>query len=239
MGHTMTLAGRQFRSYFNGPIAYIAIVFSLVLVGVGFYWWPLAFFLRDQVTARDFFAAVHYVNYFAIPPLTMGLIAEEKATGTLETLMTMPVKESEVILGKFLGAFGVYAVYLLLTLSYPISISFLGDLDWGPVFSGYIGLILQGASIIGVGLMASALTRTQLVALFITWFITIGLAALDLMAIFMSADVARFFNAVSFDFHLADMRRGVIATRDIFFFLSITVIAVMVSYRALESRRWS
>lgn len=239
MSNTMAIAGRQFRSYFNGPIAYIVIVFSLVLLGVAFYWWPLAFFLRGVVTTRDFFAAVHYINYFTIPALAMGLIAEEKASGTLETLMTMPVSEAEVVVGKFLGALGVYGVYLTMTLAYPISISRLGDLDMGPVFSGYVGLLLQGSALIAVGLMASSLTRTQLVALFLGWFISLTFAALDLMGVLLSPETARLFSAISFDFHLADMRRGVIAVRDVLFFLSVITVSLMVSYRSLESRRWS
>ena len=114
MQNLLTIAGRQFRSYFNGAIAYIIVCFILLVVG--FYFWE-TFFLYRRATAREFFSLMSLLNYLALPALTMGLLAEEKRTGTIEILITMPVTETQVILGKFLGVLGLYAVVLLLNAS--------------------------------------------------------------------------------------------------------------------------
>ncbi len=238
MQSALTIAGRQFRSYFNGPIAFIVLIFSLVLLGVFFFWWPNAFFIRGRVSVRELFSIIHYTNYLTIPALTMGLIADERASGTLETLLTLPVRDADVVLGKFLGTLGLYTIFLALTLPYPFAINTLGTLDWGPVFTGYLGLFFQGSALIGVGLMASSFTRTQLVALFAGWAIAIVFAAVDLFLPLVPAGLTTPLEFISFDYHLTDFRRGVIAIRDILFFLSVTAIALMVAFRSLESRRW-
>lgn len=236
MQNLLTIAGRQFRSYFNGAIAYIVVSFLLLLVG--FYFWE-TFFLYRRATAREFFSIMSLLNYLALPALTMGLLAEEKRTGTIELLITMPVRDADVILGKFLGVLGLYGVVLLLTLPYPISVSMLGDLDWGPVFAGYVSLLLQGAAILAIGLMASSLTNNQLIALFSTWAFTITFFLIDKFLPLAPLNLTGFLEFMSFDAHLDSMRRGVIAMRDLLFFGSITVFSLMVAFRALESRRWN
>jgi ABC-2 type transport system permease protein len=145
MSHILTIGGRQFRSYFNGPVAYIVI--CIVMLTLGFFFWN-TFFLYGRASAREMFRWLGLILVFALPALTMGLLAEEKRTGTIELLITMPVTEAQVIVGKFLGVLGLYAVLLVLTLAYPISVSTLGNLDWGPVWSGYLGLFLQGAAVL-------------------------------------------------------------------------------------------
>lgn len=236
MQNLLTIAGRQFRSYFNGAIAYIIVCFILLVVG--FYFWE-TFFLYRRATTRELFSLMSLVNYFALPALTMGLIAEEKRTKTIELLITMPVSEAQVILGKFLGVLGLYGVLLALTLPYPISVSFLGELDWGPVFSGYVSLILQGSAILAIGLMASSLTESQITALFITWSFTIVFFLIDKFLPLAPLSIAGLLEFLSFDAHLDSMRRGVIAMRDLIFFTTVSAIGLMVAFRALESRRWS
>ncbi len=236
MQNLMTIAGRQFRSYFNGAIAYIVVCFLLLLVG--FYFWE-TFFLYRRATAREFFSIMALLNYLALPALTMGLLAEEKRTGTIELLITMPVTDAQVIMGKFLGVLGLYSVVLLLTLPYPISISMLGELDWGPVFAGYVSLLLQGGTILAIGLMASSLTANQLIALFVTWGFTIVFFLIDKFLPLAPLSLTSFLEFVSFDAHLDSMRRGVIAMRDLIFFSTVSAISLMVAFRALESRRWS
>ncbi len=233
---TMTIARRQFASYFNGPIAYIVI--GLVLLILGFLFWE-TFFLFGRATVREMFRYLSLINYFALPALTMGLLAEEKRTGTIELLITMPVTDAQVIVGKFLGALGLYAVMLLLTLPYCFSVASLGHLDWGPVFAGYLGLLLQGGTLIGIGLMTSSFTDNQLVALFTALAASMLFFLLDKFLPFFPSNLAGVAEAISFDFHVESMRRGVIALRDVVFFLSVTTVALMVAFRALESRRWS
>ena len=236
MKHILTISGRQFRSYFNGPVAYIVI--CIVMLTLGFFFWN-TFFLYGRASAREMFRWLGLILVFALPALTMGLLAEEKRTGTIELLITMPVTEAQVILGKFLGVVGLYAVLLVITLPYPISVSTLGNLDWGPVWSGYLGLFLQGSAILAIGLMASSWTSNQLIALFVALALSVFFWVLDKFLALLPTNAASALEWLSFDYHFQSMARGVVDLRDVLFFFSVTAFALAVAFRALESRRWS
>ena len=236
MNHILTIGGRQFRSYFNGPVAYIVI--CVVMLTLGFFFWN-TFFLYGRASAREMFRWLSLILVFSLPALTMGLLAEEKRTGTIELLITMPVTEAQVILGKFLGVLGLYAVILVLTLAYPISVSTLGDLDWGPVWSGYLGLFLQGSAVLAIGLMASSWTDNQLIALFVALTLSVFFWILDKFLALLPTNAASALEWLSFDYHFQSMARGVIDLRDVVFFFSVTAFALALAFRALESRRWS
>ncbi|MGF1469484.1 MAG: ABC transporter permease [Sandaracinaceae bacterium] len=233
----MTIAGRQFRSYFNGPAAYIVICLVLMFVG-GFFWFY--FFLEGRAVAVNMFLWLGRSLLFAAPALTMGLLAEERRSGTLELLVSLPVRESEVIIGKFLGAFGLYLVLVALTFVHPIAVASLGDLDWGPVFSGYFGIILLGAAMIALGLMASAWTNDQLIAFFVAFAIMLVLYLVPIaFRILMSGTLATFVDFIGLEEHVRTMARGLIELRAVIYLLSLTIIGLMAAFRALESRRWS
>jgi len=236
MNHILTIGGRQFRSYFNGPVAYIVI--CIVMLTLGFFFWN-TFFLYGRASSREMFRWLGLILVFALPALTMGLLAEEKRTGTIELLITMPVTEAQVILGKFLGVLGLYAVLLVLTLAYPISVSTLGHLDWGPVWSGYLGLFLQGSAVLAIGLMASSWTDNQLIALFVALTLSVFFWILDKFLALLPTNAASALEWLSFDYHFQSMARGVIDLRDVVFFFSVTAFALALAFRALESRRWS
>lgn len=236
MRNTLAIARRQFASYFNGPVAYIVV--CVVLLVFGFMFWR-TFFLYQVASVRQMVVWMPVMLIIAAPALTMGLLAEEKRTGTIELLLTMPVRDSEVIIGKFLGVLGLYAVLLLLTIPYPISVSSLGDLDSGPVMTAYFGLVLTGAAMLAVGLMFSSFTNNQIVAFFAGAFVCFALWLLDKILPFLPSgvvgDVAEY---LAIDAHLQDMARGVIDTRDVAYFVSITGFALLLGFRGLESRRW-
>ncbi|MDH5493352.1 MAG: ABC transporter permease [Myxococcales bacterium] len=236
MSNTLTIAGRQFRSYFNSAVAYIVI--CVLLLALGFLFWK-PFFLYERATVREMFRWLSLILVFATPAMTMGLIAEEKRTGTIELLITMPVRDSEVMLGKFLGVLGLYGVMLALTIPYPISVSLLGSLDWGPVFTGYFGLALWGGAMLAIGLMTSSFTDNQLVAFFIALSINFTLWLLGPFLALLPVEMASFFEWLSFDSHFEGMQRGVIALRDLVYFLSLASLSLAIAFRALESRRWS
>ena len=236
MNHILTIGGRQFRSYFNGPVAYIVI--CIVMLALGFFFWN-TFFLYGRASTREMFRWLSLILVFALPALTMGLLAEEKRTGTIELLITMPVTEAQVILGKFLGVLGLYAVLLVLTLAYPISVSTLGNLDWGPVWSGYLGLLLQGSAVLAIGLMASSWTDNQLIALFVALTLSVFFWVLDKFLALLPTNAASALEWLSFDYHFQSMARGVVDLRDLVFFLSVAAFALALAFRALESRRWS
>ncbi len=234
----LTIAGRQFRSYFNGPVAYIVICIVLIALGA-FFWTP--FFLMNHASVREMFRLLGIILAFAVPAISMGLLAEERRSGTIELLITMPVREAEVIFGKFLAGLGLVAVLLACTFPYPISVSMLGNLDWGPVLTGYLGLFLQAAAMVAIGLMCSAFTENQLVAFFVALAFCVPLAwlfgaFLPFVPVGAATDVVTF---LSFDAHYDSMARGVIDTRDVIYFVSVAGLALMVAFRALESRRWS
>jgi ABC-2 type transport system permease protein len=236
MSNTLTIAGRQFRSYFNGAVAYI--VLCLVMLALGFWFWK-TFFLFNKATAREMFDTLRGILAFAVPALTMGLLAEEKRTGTVELLITMPVREAEVIVGKFLGVLGLFGVLLALTLPYPMSVAALGPIDWGPVFTGYLGLLLQGGAMMAIGLMTSSFTENQLIAFFAALAITVPLAFMHMLLPLFPTAATSVLEWFSFHYHFDSMARGVLDLRNVLYFTSLTIFCLMVAFRSLESRRWS
>jgi ABC-2 type transport system permease protein len=174
----------------------------------------------------------------------MRLLAEEKRSGTLEMLITLPVRDHEVILGKFLGAWGLVLVLIASTALYPIMMFkapwHLGALDTGPVLSGYLGLLCYSAAATAMGLLISALTESQVIAFFITFVILFLLHfvgfGIETSQTSWLRDVISF---ISFDARLAPFARGQIITRDIVYFLSIAVGCLMAAFRALERRKWA
>ena len=171
----------------------------------------------------------------------MGLIAEERAAGTIELLLTMPVREAEVIIGKYLGAFGLFLVIVLMTLLTPILVASVGELDLGAVAAGYVGLILQGAAMLAIGMAVSSWASNQLMAFFIslTLLAIFGWIMPIMLSFLTRGGLSSFLEFISLQSHLESMSRGVIDLRDVVFFVSLTVFGLLVAFRALEARRWS
>lgn len=231
------IAKREFGSYFNSPIAYLAITVFLIMVGSLFFWRE-DFIDTGQTTLRPFFEWASLLFIFLLPAISMRLVAEEKRIGSLELLITMPVRDIDVMLGKLLGSMLFLMVTLGLTLAYPIWIGQYGDLDAGPVIGGYVGLSLLGLAYLGIGLMTSAWTKNQIVA-FIVALLIIGFFYFiaDMAGAFWES--AREYVAhMSFKVHFENMAKGVLDTRDVIFYLSVTAVAVTIGTYSLESRRW-
>lgn len=237
MNNILTIAGRQFRSYFNGAAAYIVLALSLLLLGLLF-WGP--FFIRGQATMAELFNTMPLILTFAAPAMTMGLLAEEKRTGTIELLITMPVRDSEVVLGKFLGVLGLYATLLALTLPYAIAVATLGPVDFGELFCGYLGLLLLGGMLLAIGLMCSGWTDNQLIGFFAGLGFSASLFMLGTGFVLTLAGLrlGRMLEPLAMTVHLESMARGVLDMRDLLYFLSMTGFALAVTFRSLESRRW-
>ena len=236
MQRTLTIAKREFRGYFNSPAAYIVVCLFLLLMGF-FFWNP--FFLINRASVRNMFDMMPIFLLPTAPALTMGLLSEEKRTGTIEILLTMPVKDTEVILGKYLAALGLLAVLFLCTLAYPISVSTLGHLDWGPVFAGYFALLLQGGAMLAIGVLASSWTDNQLIAFFTSTVICFTFWIVSRFLPFLPQAIASAVEWLSFDYHFQDLVRGVIDTRHVIYFLSVIAFSLALAFRSLESRRWS
>jgi ABC-2 type transport system permease protein len=233
---TLTIAKREFIGYFNSPAAYIVVCLFLLVMGV-FFWNP--FFLINRATVRGMFDMMSVLLLLTAPALTMGSLAEEKRTGTIEVLLTMPLKDSEVILGKFLGALGLLCVLLILTVPYPFSVATLGQLDWGPVISGYVAVLLQGAAMLAIGVLASSFTENQLIAFFSSAVVCFAFWIVSRFLPFVPQQIASPLEWISFDYHYESMLRGVIDSRDVIYFLSMIGFSLALAFRSLESRRWS
>ena len=238
MQNVWAIGRREFGSYFNSPIAYIAITVFLVMVGSLFFFLE-GFFDLGETTLRPFFKWVPLLFVFLLPAISMRLVSEEKRTGSLELLITMPVRDIEVVLGKLVGAFLFLALTLGLTLVYPLVIGTLGPLDIGPVVGGYVGLLLVGLAYLSIGLMTSCWTRNQIVA-FILALLICGFFYFieDMLGAFWES-TRDFFAYLSFKHHFENVARGVLDTRDTLFYLSVSAFAVIVGTYSLESRRWT
>jgi len=235
MGALLSIWRREFRAYFNSPVAYFVIIAFLVLVGIMFF---IPFFTQDRVSMRAFFGLVPFLFVFFAPAITMRLVAEERRSGTLEILITMPVRDVEVIVGKFLAALSLLVVALLLTLPYAFTIAAFGPLDWGPVWGGYLGLLLMGAAYMALGLMASSFTENQIVAFVVALFLSMLFLMLDRFLAFLPAALVQWVEYLSFAKHFENASRGVVDSRDVVFYLSFTVLCLFLAFRSLESRRW-
>jgi len=249
MRRIFILARRELSAYFFSPMAYVVSALFLGLVGVIFLWGMRITFLRVELepvfrsgadsTLRPLFNVLAYSLVVVIPLLTMRLVAEENRSGTLETLMTAPVTDAQVIIGKFLGALGLYVLLLAATVVYFLLIVAYGQPDWGVAAMGYLGMLLLGATYISVGLFASTLTRYQLVAGLIgIAILTFFTAGLYLLVMALPAGTGAVLSKANMITNFADFSRGVFDTRGVVFFVSMTLFFLFISTKVLESRRW-
>ena len=236
MTNAWTFTLRELKGYFNSPVAYVILTLFLLICG---WFFSSGLFLVNTADLRDLFSVVIPLSFlFFVPAITMRSIAEEKKSGTLELLVTLPVRDAEIIVGKYLAALLLLACALLLTLSYPLTLGILGDPDGGAVACGYLGLLLMGGSYLAIGIFTSGLTQNQIVA-FITGFVIIfAFFMLDKVVIFFPGPIASVFEYLSVTYHLENISRGVIDTRDVIYFLSMIVVFLFLAVRTLESRRW-
>lgn len=226
---------RELRSYFNSPVAYVVIVVFLSIIG---WFFTSNLFLMNVATMRIVFELVPLVFLFFVPAITMRLIAEEKKSGTLELLTTKPVRDIEIILGKFFAAWALLAAALAPTLLYAASIGFLGSLDIGPVLTGYLGLLLMGGVYIAIGLFASSLTENQIVAFIISFLIVLALFLMDKVLMYVPEGLASTVEFLAIDFHFSNIARGVIDSRNIIYFCSLLGISLYLATVSLERRKW-
>lgn len=244
MSPMLIIAKREFKSYFDSPLAYVVICLSFLVLGAFFFLVGGGFWQVDRASvSRMFELAPLGLAFLVVPVITMRLIAEEKRSGTLEMLITLPVKDSDVIMGKYLGAFGMLMVLVLATAIYPF-VMFkwpwnLGPLDTGPVFAGYFGLTLFCATAAAIGLLLSSLTESQSIAFFLTVFALIVLWFTGSLARWVGGTAGNVLNFIAFDSRLSGFSRGLVDTRDVVFFLSVTATCLVVSFRALERRKWA
>ncbi len=224
---------KEFRTYFVSPIAYIVISIFLLVTGWFFF---MTFFLFDQADLRNFFGLLPITFSFVVPAITMRLFSEELNVGSYEILLTMPVTFRQVVLGKFLASLVFVGAMLVPTLAYPISVAFLGELDWGPVIGGYIGALLLGASFSAIGLFASSLTRNQIIAFITGMAICFSLTLIDKMLFFLPQVLLGFLQYLGADFHFRNISKGILDSRDILYFLSVSFVALYGTHLSLQEK---
>jgi ABC-2 type transport system permease protein len=230
-----TIAKRELGAYFKSPIAYIVLT---VFVGLTGYIFFDSFFALGDASMGTFFGNMPFILLFFGPALSMRLLAEERGSGTIELLLTMPVRDWEVVVGKYLAAVGLLAVGLLLTVPFAITVGKLGPLDTGPVIGGYLATLFLGGTYLAIGLLASAMTRNQIVAFIV------GLAIcfiLFLMARAIDAvpeSIGKVLEYMSPKFHFDGVARGVVELRNLIYYVSVIGVVLLVTVQVLESRKW-
>jgi len=236
-----TIAKKELRSFFDSLMAYVMLVLFLGFTGF-FTWMPSGqdIFLINQATMQPFFGIAYWTLFFFVPLLTMRGIAEEKRSGTLELLLTKPVTDWQFVTGKFLSTLMLIGIALLLTIPYYITISRLGPIDHGAVIAGYIGLLLMSSAYIGIGIFASSVSRNQIVAVLLALLIGIFFHIIfDILARGVSGIAGEVLHYLSISTHFESLSRGVIDTKDLIYFLSITFLGLLGSVSILSKRSLS
>jgi len=245
---------KEMRLYFTSPVAYVVMAIFLVIGGYFFYN-IFAFFTlasmrsaMNPMMARDMnvtdgvmrplFANISVILLLVMPLITMRLFAEERRSGTIELLLTYPVRDGAVLVGKYLAAVVLYGLMLALTLLYPGLVTYFARLEWGPLASGYLGLVLMGATFIAVGLFASTLTENQIVAAITTFGILLILWIIGWSADSVGGSWGQVLQHLSILEHNDNFAKGVLDTRDILYYVNFIALALFLSLRSLEARRW-
>ncbi len=234
---TLLVARRELAGYLDLPIAYVVLPSFLVLAGTWFFVLN-PFFANGQATLRPFFELVPFLFTFFVPAITMRLFAEERRSGTLEVLLTWPLRDWEVVTGKFLGALGLLATATLLTLPFAATVAAMGPLDWGPVVGGYLGLLLLGSAYVSLGLLASVWTSNQIVAFIVAFLICFAFYVVGRALPMVPQALAGPLEALSFELRFDRVARGVVDSRDVVFFVSVVAVALGLAAETLRARRW-
>jgi ABC-2 type transport system permease protein len=228
---------KELMSYFNSPIAYIFIGVFLI---AGNWLFFNSFFIIGQASVRNYFSLLPWIFLFLSPAITMRLWAEEKKSGTIEFLLTLPVTDWQAVLAKFLSALTFLSLSLLLSITIPFSAAWLGNLDKGPVIGGYLGALFLGGSYLALGLFISSLTKNQIIAFIL------GLAACfaafiigaDFVLAGAPAVLAPVMKFIGLGSHFSNIAKGVLDTKDIIYYLSFIFLFLWLNVRVIERRAW-
>ena len=252
MRNVLAMDGKELRGYFTSPIAYIVIGAFALLFGYFFYA-GVAFFNRqsmqmamgmggnmniNQMLITPVFINATVMMLFLLPAITMRTYAEEKRSGTIELLLTSPITDTEIILGKFLGAMGLYASMLAVTLIHVGLLFWFGNPEWKPIASAYLGLLLMGGCFISVGLLISSLTKNQIVAGVVTFAVFLMLWVINWIGVFVGPTAQAILSHLSITDHFDDFSRGVIDTKHLVYYVSFISLGLFLTAKSVDSERW-
>ncbi len=251
MSNVLAIAHKELKAYFASPIAYVVIGFFALTFGYFFYA-LLLFFDRQSVQMagggqpvnvneqliRPVFLNATVIFLFVLPMITMRTYSEEKRSGTIELLLTAPLTDLQIILGKFLGAMGLYAAMLAVTLPHVGALFFVGNPEWRPIVIGYLGMLLMGGCFISVGLLISSLTKNQIVAGMVTFAVFLMLWIINWIASFMGPTTQSVLNYLSITDHLDDFTKGILDTKHLVYYLSFISFGLFLTARSVDTERW-
>ena len=236
-----TVFRREFRSYFNSPVAYVFLIAFLLLTGF-LTFMVTGLYERRMADLDPFFFWHPWVYLLLVPAATMGLWAEERRSGTLELLLTLPLTLTQIVLGKFLAAWAFIGIALLLTFPVVLTVGYLGRPDYGVIFSGYLGSLLLAGACVGVGGFASALSRSQVIG----FVVALGICLLLILAGFppvtglfarWAPGLAEAVASLSFMRHFESLRRGVVDARDITYYFSAMALTLFATHLVVDNRK--
>lgn len=236
MRNVLTIAQRELVGYFTSPMAYVAMLFLLGITG-------LIFVLStggSQMPKADMGPMFHTLVFLSLlmcPVITMGLIAQETNSGTYELLMTRPVRDAEVVVGKYLGAVGLYLIIVALTLEFAFIFEGFGTLDWGTTISGYIGLILAGMAFMAVGVFTSSLTSNQIAAWLMGTFLLLFFWLVGWLSYGSGGMLSTLAKSLSAYESFGDFQRGIVDGKNVLYFFSLMGFFLFLAVRTLEGRR--
>ena len=245
---------KEMRLYFTSPVAWVVLTIFLFIAGY-FFASIFSFFSQASIQSamnpqmgrdlnvtdsvmRPLFSNLSVILLLLMPLVTMRLFAEERRAGTIELLLTYPVRDGAVLAGKYLAALGLYALMIGLTVLYPLIVVYFARLEWGPVLTGYLGLLLMGATFIAVGVFASSLTENQIVAAVTTFGVLLIFWILGWSADYAGGSTGRVLQFLSILEHNDSFSKGVLDTKDLLYYVNFTALALFLTLRSLEARRW-
>jgi ABC-2 type transport system permease protein len=253
MRNVWTICRKELNSYFASPIAYLAMAMFAVVFGF-FFWNAVGYFVSyglqaqmmgqpmpmdvNEMVIRPLLMNVSVVGLFLIPMIAMRLFAEEKRQGTIELLLTSPVHDAEIVIGKWMAAVALFATLLIISLVNILFLFAYGNPDWKPVVAGYLGLLLQAGALLAVGAFISTLTRNQIIAGIVTFAACLMLWILEWVAGYETASWAKVMAYLSVVSHFESFSKGVIDTKDLVYFVSLIFFGLCLSVRSIESLRW-
>ncbi|PYN95072.1 MAG: ABC transporter permease [Candidatus Rokuibacteriota bacterium] len=245
---------KEMRLYFTSPIAWVILTIFLFIAGYFFYSIFAFFTLASMQSAmnptmgrdlnvtdsvlRPLFSNVSVILLLLMPLVTMRLFAEERRAGTIELLLTYPVRDGAVLVGKYLAGLTLYALMLAFTLVYPLLVFYFARVEWGPLGTGYLGLLLMGATFLAVGIFASSLTENQIVASIITFGVLLIFWVIGWSSDYLGGTWGRVLSHLSLIEHFDGFAKGVLDTRDVLYYVDFTIVALFLTLRSLEARRW-
>jgi ABC-2 type transport system permease protein len=249
MSNALAIARRELNSYFASPIAYVVIGFFALMYGFFFYS-LLLYFDRQSLQAagqpvnvneqflRPVFLNATVIFLFVLPLVTMRTYSEEKRSGTIELLLTAPLTDLQIIIGKFLGAMGLYASMMALTLVHVGLLFAFGNPEWRPVATTYLGMLLMGGCFVSVGLLISSLTKNQIVSGMVTFAVFLLLWVINWPASFVGPQTQSILNYLSITDHLDDFTKGIIDTKHIVYYVSFITFGLFLTARSVDTERW-